>query len=75
MTKGYKKINAIHSQPEPDERFKPPHIPAVLRGDFVDFVIDMIQGPAAVRTYLCKKHGLHKVPVFSDNVNHDVAST
>ena len=68
------KINVVQSSPEPADHYPSPPVPNELRRDFVDYLINMMECPAAVRTYLCKAHSLHKVPVFSDDANSQIAS-
>ncbi len=66
-----RKINVVHSSPN-SGRHQPlsrDQIQANLRNHLIDFVIDMIDCPEAVKSYLCEKKGFHRVPVFSVSVN------
>ena len=70
-----RRINVLHSPADlsvPLEQ-PPSNLPRELVDSLVEYVADMMDCPPAVRNYLCFKKNLHRIPVFSDDVDSELA--
>lgn len=65
--KKLRKVNAVHSNPTPKERFSSPFKEHELRKyGFVAYLCEMYEAPLAVNAYLCQQKSLHQVPFFKE---------
>lgn len=69
--KKLRKVNAVHSNPTPKEKFSSPFREHELRKfGFVAYLCEMYEAPLAVNAYLCQQKNLHQVPFFKEENEH-----
>ncbi len=60
------RINVIHSPPL-EKQPETPRVPKELESCLVEFAVDMVNCPSAVKRYLCERKRMNRVPVFSED--------
>ena len=66
-----RKVNGVHSNPTPMERFAKPFKERELeKYGFVSYLSDMYTAPLAVNAFLCQQKNLHQVPFFKEENNY-----